>query len=403
MIFISKWIFILILIFTFNQCKSQGKIKEKIEISFMTSESDSLTRYHKTTIYDKKGREIRKLYYYYHLNSNKLKKEEKSYFDSESKTLTEHIINYPSDKEPVSTKLITKYLEYELKEENSKRLYRQLYDDFGDISREDTLIYNSNNNLIERCSYDYRGNTSLFCHYYSYNNKGLQNRWKTYSKWTTINGKGEVAERKAKRRDYRFRYNKRNELIRSWGKHYLNRYKQKLKYDNNGKILENNTVLRKKLKVSVNKSKKGSAKKYKIICDKHIIKYKNGRIYSDIKLRNNKETNKKETEYRDSLPYISKTYRNSSLTQVDSFEYNKEGKILKKISSKFSNQGLLRYTLTTHYNKNGQAIKEEQKNRQKILSMLKIKYDSQGNPVLQSLSMDNNKTFEKTMYIYKYY
>ena len=272
----------------------QRQIKEKTEIAYSISTKDSIPRFRRTTTYDEKGRIVGKQNYYYSpREKGLLTKEEKAYFNPEEQVLTEHIINYPIGKEPVSEKLITKYLYYANREEDSKRIWRQLYDNYGEISREDTLTYDANNNLIERCNYDYRGNTSLFCHYHTYNKKGWQVLWRTYSKWTTINGKGDVVERQAKRRNYRYRYNNNGQLVASGGRHYLNHFRQKIEYDKNGKIRSNKTLLRRKTR-QISPKDKSKKTRYRIDKEVQILTYEEGRLISDIKFVNTIETIKKE-------------------------------------------------------------------------------------------------------------
>ncbi|NBO24705.1 MAG: hypothetical protein EBU93_05680, partial [Chlamydiae bacterium] len=48
-------------------------------------------------------------------------------------------------------RLKTKYLIYSADERNNKYLSRQFYDNMDELMKEDTLIYDKNNNLLSRC------------------------------------------------------------------------------------------------------------------------------------------------------------------------------------------------------------------------------------------------------------
>ena len=403
MCYLFKCFFFSLFFIAFNVIPSfcQKKIQQKIEIGYRLIDQDSIIRYRKNTVYDTIGRAITKKNFFYHSKlKDVLTKEERSYFNNQDQVLTEKIITYQVGKDPESKKMVTKYLDYGVKEKESKRIYRKLYDDYMDLLREDTLTYDTNKNLIQLCNYDYRGNTSLLCHYYSYNKKGLLKRWRTYSKWTTINGRGDVVNRKAKRRDARMIYNKREQLTCSKEKHYRNRAIRKVKYDKIGNILEDKSIRRIKIRLS---PQKGNSKKYKVDYEKHVITYVNGMYISDVKHLNNVEINKEACEYQDSLPVLITNTQNRILLEQQKIEYNTVGIKTKKTHTKYTKKGQVRYSLITFYNKRGYPIREEQVSGNKILSVLVMKYDEEGNRISNSLSYDNRKSFEKTKFIYTYY
>ncbi|MDC0230392.1 hypothetical protein OAK19_00365 [Aureispira] len=397
-----KWFFLsLLVVFISAISYSQKQILEKTEIAYGLTEQDSIVRYRKNTIYDIMGREISKKNFFYH---SKLKgvliKEERSYFNEEDQVLTEEVITYPAGKEPESKKMVTKYLDYAVKEEKSKRIYRKLYDDYREILREDTLNYDINNNLIGCCNYDYRGNTSLFCHYYNYNKKGLLKRWRTYFKWTTIDGRGEVVSRKAKRRDARMHYNKRGQLACSKERYYLNLYIRKIKHDKSGKVLIDKLLRR--IKTSRTPTKE-DRKKYDVDLEKQVINYENGLPVSDVKYLNNIEIKKKSWEYDGIHPIAITTSQDGFLVEQNQIQYNAEGIKTKKIKTKYTKNGLLRYSLITLYDQSGKPIIEKQLSGKKVLSLLEMKYDKEGNKTLNSLSFNNRNSYEKTMFTYRYH
>lgn len=392
----------LIAICSFNNLTliAQTKIKEKKEIAFGLANADTTFRFQKISQYDEFGRLIYKQNYYYHpTQKGILTKEEKSLFDLSNQTLTEYIITYIPNQEPSSQKLVTQYLDYQIKEENSKRKGRQYYDELGELAREDTLTYNTNKDLIQLCTYDYRGNTSLFCDYYTYNKKGLKSKWVTLSKWNTINMKGQVVERHDKRRNYQFRYNKNGQLVQVSGFYYNTRFLQKLTYDENGKIKSNTTLIKRKVRSSNSKT----PKKFKIDHEEQILLYENGQLVSDTKLFNKIQTNRTEIEYQDTLVKTLKIKEKNILIDSTGYEYLNSNLLSKKTQTKYTSNGKPRYNLITYYNEKGKAIKEEQIMGNKTLSVLEIQYDDWGNPILQSLTMNNSPVSEKTMYLYIYY
>jgi hypothetical protein len=402
-IFLRSIILILIFHFHHSSLLAQAKIKEKKEIAFGLANQDTTFRFQKISNYDEQGRlTYRQNYYYHPVQKGVLTKEEKSIFDISNQTLTEYIITYTPNKDPATQKLVTQYLDYQIKEENSKRTGRQFYDEHGEIAREDTLTYNANKDLVELSTYDYRGNTSLFTDYYTYNKKGLKTKWITLSKWTTIDMKGEVAERHEKRRNHVYCYNNKGQLIRASGRYYLNRFQQKISYDKSGKIAVDRTIVKRKTRQAGTKEKP-TPKKFKIDTEEQILLYQNGRLISDTKRLNKIETNKTEIIYLDTLVQTVKITEKQKLIDSTGYEYLNTNLLSKKTQTKYTSDGKPRYNLITYYNEKGKSIKEEQIMGNKILSVLESQYDEHGNPILQSLSMNNSPVSEKTMYIYIYY
>jgi hypothetical protein len=416
LLFMLKYIFFLSIITLSNDFLfGQQQIKEKTEIAYRISNQDSTIRFQRTTSYDEKGRIITKQNYYYQSKEKGLlTKEEKAYFNTTKETLTEQIISYARGKEPKTQKLITKYLLYANKEKDSKRIWRKHYDTYGELTKEDTLTYNSSQQVVEHCKYDYKGNTSLICDYHIYNKKGLPSQWTTFTKWTTIDGKGEVANRQARRRNYRHRYNKNGQLVWTKGKYYKNHFSQKIKYDKNSQILKDKILRKRKIKVPVPKKKveektqtkveKKTKYRNKTLKEEQIQSYKNGRITNDSKLVNKKEVSQTKISYQDKLPKLITLKQKGVLAEETEYVYNDSTNIItKKTLKKYGPKGKYRYAIITFFNSIGKPTKEEQMMGKKTLSVLEIEYDKGGNPVMRSLSTNNNKNFEKTMYIYKYY
>ncbi|BDS14618.1 hypothetical protein [Aureispira anguillae] len=399
---ILKSIFIFVLVHLTFFVYGQAQIKEQTIVAYGIGQQDSIIRFRKTVNYDSLGRLInRQNYYYHHREKGVLVKEEKAFFNPQDQWLTEQIITYPLGKDPIYKKLRTKYLDYQANEKNSKHILRQLYDKYGELSKEDTLTYDKDSNLIAVCNYNYQGSTSLFCNYYTYKDN-LQTRWTTYTKWTTINVKGMVVERQAKRRDFRYKYNKNKQLTRSFGRHYKKRFCQKIKYDKQHKILEDKSIVKHKAR-QVGTKDNPPQKKFYIHKEEKTLHYQNGLLVKEIQLVNKKETKKKEITYQDSLPKTITTSLNTIVVVEKIYTYNAQLILTQLTTNKYHKNGKIRYSIITHFNPKGNVIKEEQIIGQKTLSVLEIKYDKHGNPLVQSLSAKNNKNLEKTLYIYKYY
>jgi hypothetical protein len=381
----------------------QTQIKEKVILSYNTvGEKDSVTRFRKTMQYDTSGCLIHKQNYYYHTRKEGLLvKEEKAFFNSSTQTLTEEIIDYHEGREPIRQKLSTRYLDYQAKEKDSKYILRQLFDKFGELAKEDTLTYDEEARLIALCSYVYTGTTALSCNYYTYKND-LRTRWTTYFKWTTINAKGAVVERSGKRRDYRYKYNKAGQLIRASGKHYKKRFHQKLLYDKEGKIRENKTVVKRKIK-QLGTKEKPSKKKYRISKEEHTLRYDEGRLVLDFKVLNKKEIIKREITFENDLIKTIKRTKDSFLLEEIIYSYNEESTILRKQSSRYTRKGKMHYRTISDYDENENIVREEQNMGGKVLSIRTYVYDDAANIIEQNLSTNNTKNLEKTLYIYTYY
>lgn len=391
--------------FFFLQQMSYGQpqIKETTILAYKINNQDSALYYRKTSNYDTIGRLINKQnYYYHHNNHGVLVKEEKAFFNTTDKWLTEEIITYHPEKEPTVQKLRTKYLNYQAKEKNSQYTLRQLYDQYGEIAKEDTLTYDEQNNLIELCKYNYQGSTSLFCNYYTYKDN-LQTRWTTYSKWTTIDIKGRVVQKQGKRRDYRYKYNKNGQLIHACGKYYKTRFRQTIKYDKNNRPLKDRTITKRRINKGGGTIEKPKKKKYRTEKEEKILIYEAGRLVKEIRFLDKKEVNKKEIIYQDSLIQAIQVKLNGVTIEEINNQYNDQNKRIKKINKKYRKNGKLRYTIITLYDAEEQPIQEEQIIGNKSFSVLKMKYDKHGNLIAQSLSSQNTKSLEKTLYIYKYY
>ncbi len=407
--------FILSLSYMATLC-GQARIQQKIEISYILTANDSVTNYRKESTYDTAGNIIQKKYEYFSSRGNEVVyKEEKSSYDASTKVLTEWITTFPNSDNSKSKKLTTKFLDYS----QNKHIWRKLYDNFQDLYKEDTLSYNENQQLTKKCVYDYRGNTFLACDNYIYNKKNLKSQWITYNKWTTINGRSKVVQRKTKVRHYRYRYYANGKLKSVRGKYYKSFLCRKIKYDKNGLLYSDITRTRKKSsrskKIAKNK-KKDSAnsqkkkedqkkKKYESYIYKTIWqkKYKNGKEIEELKLADGQERFRLETSYQDSVVSTSKKYLKKILTETLFFTYDKDLNLVSKKRELYNTNGKLRFAAISTYNSNKQVTKEEQFILNKKYATSTRTFDIYGNIIKQILSRPNNSNTEEKMYIYTYY
>lgn len=416
MIRLPKWLFLFSVFLLSTTVFAQKSIKEIQETVYSISPKDSSIRYQITSTYDTIDRLIERHRYYYTRFDKKLVKEDELVYNPNTKVLSESITTYKNNTSS-KKRLETKYLVYAAKPADSKRTARLLYDDMGELVKEDTLTYNNQEQPLQKCTYDYRGNTSLVCEEYDYNKQNKQCRWRTYSKWTTIDGKGEVVEKKSKRRDYKFRYNKNGDLKKAWGNYFKTKMCRKLKYDKNGMLLQDKTVTKRTLKRLIeNKqadekdSEKGEnqkkvKKRYRTYKQKevHLIKYQNGKMIEDLKTRDKTEVERTKINYRDTLIESKEKYIRGNLSESEVYEYDANQKLNKKTKKIYNTNNVLRFSIISSYNAEEKLLKEEQWMRGKLYLKTTYSYDTYGNLKEKSLYSLNTSNLEKTMYIYKYF
>ncbi len=394
---------------------AQAVVKEKSSLIYTVTGVDSLVRAQKNSTFDAQGRLLTTKNYYYNLSSpGILTKEETTNFNSNNQILTETITRYPTGMEPQTERLETKYLDYQPREEDSKRIWRRHYDQFGELTKEDTLTYNPAGLLLNSCQYNYMGSTSLLCDEYSYKDT-LRKRWVTYSKWNTINGKSDVVEKQTKRRDYRYCYNKQGNLKRLRAKDYSSKIRRTLCYDKQGQLEEDHLVVRRKITKTIRDEEGNKTKKKKTYVRKteNILQYEEGVLVEERQVIDDKETQKETFVYEKGRLQVEKTFIAEVLTEEVLYTYN-DTVLAKKAILKYDPKGNLRYTTQTTYNELGQAERREQIARNSILSITDWTYNEQGDVLSQtayhptptkSKKVMNpiNRPKEKIVYIYTYH
>jgi hypothetical protein len=414
MIILWRGVGVLLWVLVAHTLSAQAVIQEKSSLIYTVTGVDSVVRAQKNSTYDAWGRLLSSKNYYYNLSSpGVLTKEESSNYNPTTKLLTETITRYPKNEEPQTERLETFYLDYQPKEQDSKRIWRRHYDRFGELTKEDTLTYNDAQQLINNCQYNYTGSTSLLCDEYQYKDT-LRTRWLMFSKWNTINVKSEVVEKQTKRRDYRYRYNRRGQLKRIRAKDYSSKIRRYLCYDQQGRLEEDRLVVRRKVTRAVRDEEGKKTDKTKKFLQKteNIVRYEDGRIVEERRTLDGKETKREVFVYQDSLLEKTSTFLQEQLTEEVQYTY-KEGRLAEKNSYKYDPKGNLRYSTRFTYNDLEQLVARTQIARDQVLSTTEWIYDAMGNPLSQTSYRPSNSSKkrpnsmarpkEKIVYIYTYH
>lgn len=333
--------------------------------SYYISPTDTILRSQRLSEFDNEGRLLRKQDYYYSSSQKGvLVKEETAQYFPAQQLLRENVITYPSEQAPRRQRYETRYLVYAPEDEKSKHIWKRHFDAFGELTREDTITYDANQQMINKCSYNYMGSTSLLCDEYEYKQDSLRHRWCTYSKWTTINGRSQVVERQTKRRDYRYRYNKRGQLTCVKGTDYASKIQRCLCYDPQGR-LERDYLIKKRELTSRPKGPDGKPdpkqKKQKTIrVQETFLRYEAGNLVHMEQRVDGQTTHKQIFIYEDSLAIREEIYRDTFLVERYIHEYDDNRHLRKTSRARYAPDGKLRYTLITEFNADEQPILEEQ-------------------------------------------
>ena len=386
--------------------ENNPKIKKKTEELVRYSGLDSFPRHAKEWHYDEEERITYQKEYIYSTSASDppgtLASEKKVSYNDETQLWVSVSTTYKKNKDPETEKLKIKYLTYSKTPNQCKPVWTQKYDKTDDIIKEDTITYNDQQQIIQSCTYSYSGSTSLFCDHFEYNKKGLRKKWFTYYKWTTINGRSQVVERSKKRRNYKYKYNKNNQLVRGKGRYYKTKYKESRTYDKNGQLASVEISKLRKTKHN-KKRRKETGKRFFISGNTRSERYENGKLVYLKTTENSTEKRREEYVYTDSLLTEYTLYINSNKNQIVSYEYNNEGILKSKETDKYDARGKMSYTLYSSYNEAGKPVKEVQKAGDVVLSTIIMEYDEYNNLIYHTMYLKNDIKFEKTSYIYTYY
>jgi hypothetical protein len=112
---------------------------------------------------------------------------------------------------------------------------------------------------------------------------------------------------------------------------------------------------------------------------------------------------KREITFENNLVKTIKRTRNTLLLEEIVYSYKEDSSLIKKQTTRYTKNGKIHHRTISYYDDNENVVRVEQKMGERVLSVRTYVYDDTANVVEQSLSADNNKSLEKTLYIYKYY
>lgn len=385
--------------------QAQPPIIKSVDIkSYKIQQQDSSLLFSQTRNYDPQGRLLEQQYYYYYpQKKGMLRSEQKAYFDPATNILTETNTTYPfNGTAPLSKKTVTRYWIYAPKEADSKHLWRKAYNQYNEIYKEDTLTYSEDSLLMEHWKYSYEGNTALYGDFFFYNKKRLQKRRKEYFIWTTIDAKGEVVDRRTKRKDYRYCYNAQGKLTKAVGKNYLDRFRQTIRYDKAGRKVEDLTVVRRKVS-KPQESEQRKKKVYELKIDKLLQQYEVGLMVKEVRTINDKEIQKQLLSYEDSLLIERTVYSLGKVVRAEEFSYDNKQRLLEKTERLYNSQEKAQRELVSTYNEQAQLVSKIEYRHGKQIAITSYTYDKHGNLLVRSLYTPNNQKTEKTLYLYQYY
>ena len=273
---------------------------------------------------------------------------------------------------------------------NGQITNRQLYDRYDEVVKEDTMTFDATGNLVAKCSYDYRNNTSLYCDDYCYK-KGKLKKWRTFFHWNTISLSGKVIEKRGKRRHYVYAYAK-DSLIRVNGFYYNTRLHRRIKRNQHGIQLD----------IQTKKRKVKDAKTSKYSIEKEIIQknFANGRLVAYEKRVNDVVRNKITYEYTPDNKIIrSTTWHGTRVFKQKIYFYSKD-QLDSLIEKRFRKDESLSYMVITHFNKQQQIIRETQQNEQRKLTQLSISYNG-NKPIERRFILGDGTTININAFIYQ--
>lgn len=384
---------------------AQLKLQAKTEHQYRYSNADSVLMHQKERRYDETGRLTYRKEYYYGVQGgeNKLWKEESSQW--EAPILTTRTTMYHFNQSPVSERIETNYIIYSATPDSSKFIWSRKYNNANDLAKEDTCTFNDKQQLIQKCTYDFQGSTSLMCDKYDYNRHGKLKRLRTYVKWTTINILGKVVTRQTKRLDYRYKYSGKGLYMGYEGKNYATHNEDTRKYDEQGRpTLIRTTSTRKHRTSKKDREKDPKLGKYVLLKDINERIFVNGMLTEELVVENSHERRKVKNVYQDTLLISHTAFTKGDTKQEERiYTYNAQNILTKRLINKYDDKGNLRYELTATCDAKGNILREEQKSGGKLLSILEFAYDAHNNPTVQQLYTPSGYMIEKVVFTYKYY
>ena len=390
-----------------NNTRAQGVVKTKTTTAYYISPTDTTLRFRRAAEYDAQKRLISQTVYHYDISrKGVLTKEEQTRYQTDQQLLREQITTYPRGAEPKSELFETRYLVYAAEEANSKRIWKRHFDAFGEITKEDTLTYDANGLLLNKCAYNYMGSTSILCDEWEYRDT-FCTRWRMYSRWTTINGRSQVVERRSKRRDYRYFYNKRGQLKRVKALDYGAKIKRCLQYDRDGALVCDYKKRRRKTSITP-KSPDGkpdaSKKKRKVWSVQESLKrYEGGNLVVQDQRKDGYLVQRQRFIYDNGQLVKEEKRRDTLLVERILHTYNDAGLRQTTTQVRYHPDGRERYRILTQYNDQALPQSQEQFVGPRRISRKEWTYNDDGLPTLEVLSRSYQKLLDQQVYEYTYH
>ncbi len=392
------------LLFSFFVCipLSFGQFISSVEKTWRYSPQDSIIISEKESFRSSSGLIYKKNEFQYSL-SGKLEKEYNFELDTVLWKVEENIIKHKNGDTEIE-QYRTFYESYDSISALQKIKYRQYFDINGEMMKEDTLIY-KNANLIQSCTYDYRGNTSKFCRFILYNNKGLIKKDKTYQYYTTVSIKGKAFEKKDLKINQSYFYTSFGQIKKIKAKRNSKNVIELYRYDKSQLKAEE---IIKTIKINKNKKNKKTekeAKKPGKELSKVFRKFKNGLLESEIWEEN--KTKKKEIIWcRDSLD---RTTSYQVMGQKNIEERKKwtylENSNIRVIQETLDEKGTVKSCIEEDLDKKGFTLEKRWLNAGVLFKKTVYSFDDQGRYSQVSTYFirpdGKNFLFERTNYQYQ--
>jgi len=392
------------LLFSFFVCipLSFGQFISSVEKTWRYSPQDSILISEKESFRSSSGLIYKKNEFQYSL-SGKLEKEYNFELDTVLWKVEENIIKHKNGDTEIE-QYRTFYESYDSVSALQKIKYRQYFDINGEMMKEDTLIY-KNGNLIQSCTYDYRGNTSKFCRFILYNNKGLIKKDKTYQYYTTVSIKGKAFEKKDLKINQSYFYTSFGQIKKIKAKRNSKNVIELYRYDKSQLKAEE---IIKTIKINKNKKNKKTekeAKKPGKELSTVYRKFKNGLLESEIWEEN--KTKKKEIIWcRDSLD---RTTSYQVMGQKNTEERKKwtylENSNIRVIQEILDEKGIVKSCIEEDLDKKGFTLEKRWLNGGVLFKKTVYSFDDQGrySQVSNYFIRPDGKNFlfERTNYQYQ--
>lgn len=348
MMSIYKYLCFLLLMSSLGNLQAQSKHKEFIYR--YSSQGDSAITLQKERHFNADSALIYKKHYMYEGNfqQNALWREESAVLVDN--VLTQMNIFYRKNAEPTTEKLETKYLVYSAHDSIDKIVWMKKYDTNNELIRQDSIVYDKKMQAIEKWSHIFTGSTSVTLEKYKYK-KGNLAQTQFYIVWNTVNIRGNATAKRSKRGTYKYKYNKKGQLVSGKGKIRNTNYLELNTYDAQNKIASE-TITFKYQEKYINEQKQAIMKD---MVDSTRRNYKDGLLVEEYVQTRNQIKSRLVNTYQDGLlvesqiystdnklqKIIKHTVANKQYTSGMIEHYDGKDKLLFRTALSYNDKGLL--------------------------------------------------------------